>query len=86
MTVARAAWLLVRCLRWLFWVGAAAYFIEFAVHRGDHLTPFGHLLRSTEFWMFTLPIGAVFLGFLELMLRERTGVPRPALGRNWLGQ
>jgi hypothetical protein len=28
-------------------------------------------------------MGAVFAGFLELMMRERAGLPRPTLGR-WM--
>jgi hypothetical protein len=35
--------------------------------------------------MFGLPLAAVFAGFFELMMRERTGLPRPAFGRNWFG-
>jgi hypothetical protein len=31
------------------------------------------LLRTTEFWMFTLPKLAMFAGFLELMMRDKAG-------------
>jgi hypothetical protein len=31
--------------------------------------------------MFGLGVAAVFAGMLELMLRERTGLPRPKFGR-----
>ncbi len=72
-----------RCLRWLLWIATAAYYTEFFVYRSDHLDSFGHLLTTTEFWMFGLPIAAIFAGFFELMMRERTGLPRPAIGRNW---
>jgi len=80
-----ATWLFFRCLRWLCWIATAGYFLEFYLHRRDHLTSFGQLIPSTEFWMFVLPIAGVFIGFLELMARERTGLGRPAAFRNWLG-
>ena len=78
-------WLFFRCLRWLCWIATAGYFFEFYLHRRDHLNSFGQLLPTTEFWMFALPLAGVFVGFLELMARERTGFDRPALLRNWLG-
>jgi hypothetical protein len=81
-----AAWLFFRCLRWLLWIAAAAYFTEFYFNSPDHLDSFGHLLPTTEFWMFGLPLAALFTGFFELMMRERTGLPRPAIGRNWTAQ
>jgi hypothetical protein len=80
MSVSVAAWLF---FRWLLWIAAAAYCIEFYVRRTDYLKPSGHILPATEFWMFALPTAAVFAGFFELMMRERTGLPRPAMGRNW---
>jgi hypothetical protein len=40
-------------------LAAIAYNIEFMAHRPDHLNQFGHLLRGTEFWMFSLPVAAV---------------------------
>jgi hypothetical protein len=86
MTAEVLAWQFFRCLRWLLWLGAAGYYIECVIHRPDHLNQFGHLLPTTEFWMFSLPLMAVFAGFFELMMRERTGLPRPAFCRNWLGQ
>jgi hypothetical protein len=83
MSASVAAWLFFRCLRWLLWIAAAAYYIEFFVHRPDHLNSFGNILPATEFWLFALPLAAIFAGFFELMMRERTGLPRPAIGRNW---
>jgi hypothetical protein len=49
MSVSVAAWLFFRCLRWLLWIAAAAYYIEFYVHRTDYLKPSGHILPATEF-------------------------------------
>ena len=80
-----AAWLFFRFLRWLLWLGVIAYSVEFVLNRPDHLTQFGHLLPTTEAAMFGLPLGAVFAGFFELMMRERTGLSPPAFGRNWVG-
>lgn len=85
MNVNIGAWLFFRLLRWACWIGIVAYCIEFVVHKRAHLNSFGHLLPTTEFWMFALPLAAVFAGFFELMMRERTGLPRPAFGRNWIG-
>jgi hypothetical protein len=65
MSVSVAAWLFFRCLRWLLWIAAAAYYIEFYVHRTDYLKPSGHILPATEFWLFALPTAAVFAGFLS---------------------
>jgi hypothetical protein len=79
------AWLSFRILRWALWVATAAYYVDFFMDRRDHLTPFGHLLTTTELWMFGLPLAAFFAGLFELMTRERAGFPRPALGRNWGG-
>jgi len=81
--MAIAAWQFFRGLRWLLWLAAIAYNIEFVLNRPDHVNQFGHLVHSTEFWMFILPLAALFAGFFELMMRERAGLPRPALGRNW---
>jgi len=46
----------------------------------DYQNSFGHILPATEFWMFALPVAAIFSGFFELMMREKTGLPRPAIG------
>jgi hypothetical protein len=37
---------------------------------------FGRLYLSTEFWLFVLPLAAVFVGFLELMIRGKAGITR----------
>jgi hypothetical protein len=78
-------WLFFRSLRWLLWLSAVAYCIEFLVNRAGHLNSFCQLLLSTEFWMFSLPVTAVFAGFFELMMREQAGLRRPAFGRDWHG-
>ena len=80
---AYSSWLFFRGLRWLLWLGVAAYYTEFALHPRDHVNQFGHLLPTTEAWMFGLPLAAVAAGYFELMMREKTGRPRPAFGRDW---
>jgi hypothetical protein len=77
------AWLVFRVLRCGFWLATAVYYFMFARSQADYLTPFGHLMTRTELWMFGLPLAAVFLGFMELMMRERAGLPPPAFGRDW---
>jgi hypothetical protein len=81
----KATWQVLRIVRLGLWLATAAYYAHFFVNRQDHLTPFGHLMTSTELWMFGLPMAAIFAGFFELMVRERAGLPRPAAGRNWAG-
>lgn len=74
---------MLRALRWLTWLAMAGLTIEFLLNRRAHLTQFGHLLLSTELWMFGLPVIGIFLGFFELAARERTGRVRPAFLRSW---
>ena len=86
MTAAFPGWLFFRCLRWLFWLASVAYYVEVLVHRSQHINSFGHLLHGTEFWMFNLPLAAVFAGFLEMMMREKAGMTRPRFLRDWTGR
>jgi hypothetical protein len=81
----KAGWLILRIVRWGLWLATIAYFVHFFMYRQDHLTSFGHLQTATELRMFGLPLAAVFAGFFELMMRERAGLARPALGRHWGG-
>lgn len=50
--------------------------LEFLLNRESHLNNFGHLLFSTELLMFGLPLAAVYIGFFEMMARERAGIVR----------
>ncbi len=79
-------WIFCRCLRWLLWIAAAGYYLEFALNRADHTDWNRQLLLTTELWMFGLPIAAVLTGFLELIARERNGFSRPGFGQDWLGR
>jgi hypothetical protein len=81
MNAALVIWLFLRTAGWLLWLGYVGYSIKFSIFRESHLDPYGHLLITTEFLMFGLPMAAVFAGFLELMMRERVGLPRPRFGQ-----
>jgi hypothetical protein len=70
MNAAVVTWLVFRTLRWLSWLGFFAYSIHFLAFRESHLNPYGHLSITTEMAIFGLGFGAVFAGFLELMMRE----------------
>ena len=83
MNAAVAGWLFFRCLRWGLWLGFFGYCIAFVAHRPNYVNSFGNLLHSTEFWMFGLPIAAVFAGFFELAARERCGLSSAGCGPNW---
>jgi hypothetical protein len=83
---ALVVWLILRGLRWLLWLLAGAYYVEVALHQAAHIDSTGQLLNSTNFWMFGLPVAAIFISFLELAAREKAGLDRPAAGRDWLGR
>jgi hypothetical protein len=79
--IASQAYLFFRYARWLLWLAALGYSIEYLLNPRGHLDSFNHLLRTTEFWMFTLPNLAMIAGFFELMMRDRAGLPRPKFGQ-----
>jgi hypothetical protein len=83
-----ACWVICRILRWAFWFAAIANYAYFLIDREGHLDQYGNLTSATEAFMFGLPFAAVFMGYFELMMRERAGLPRPTFGRvthrqNW---
>ena len=73
---AKRVWLFFRYTRWILWLGFLGLSAEFVIHRPQNLDSFGHLLPTTELLMFALPVTAVFIGCLELMLREKAGISR----------
>ncbi|MBV9348704.1 MAG: hypothetical protein JO245_12090 [Pseudolabrys sp.] len=81
MNIAIAAWLFVRAIRWLAWIMFLGWGAHYLLYPQVHLTQFRHLLLSTELAMFGFSLLAVFAGFIELALRERTGLTRPAFGQ-----
>jgi hypothetical protein len=70
------AWYTLRILKWLLWAAFLGYGFAFVLDRSSYLDPFGHLQLRVEVVMFGLPIAAIFVGFLEMMARERAGVSR----------
>jgi hypothetical protein len=73
-----ALWLFFRALRWLAWFsffGTAIYCMVFRP-----MTSFGHLRLEFEVALMVLANLSVFMGFFELMMREKTGLPRPKVG------
>ena len=74
-------WLLFRALRWLLWIGFFALSFYIWKNSATVLTSFGQLPQKIEVLIFGLGCGAVMVGFLELMMRERAGLLRPPFGR-----
>jgi hypothetical protein len=79
MMSARQLWIFFRCTRWLLWLATLGYSIEFMMSRRHHMDEFGRLYLSTEFWMYFLPLAAVFAGSFELMMRGKAGITRNRL-------
>jgi hypothetical protein len=76
MMSARHLWIFFRYTRWLLWLATIGYSIEFMMNRQHHMDEFGRLALTTEFFMFALPLAAVFAGCIELMIRDRAGITR----------
>jgi len=66
-----------RRLRWAAWILFLGFSFYFTLDRAPHLNSFGHLLPKTE----GPALVAIFAGFFEVMMREKTGLPRPTLGQ-----
>ena len=78
MNVGKATWQLLRVSRWALWLTFLGYcFYVYAFREGQY-NQFGHLPFSTELTIFGLATAAVFAGLLEMMMRERAGIPRPS--------
>ena len=78
--VGKATWLLLRVSRWALWLAFLGYcFYVYAFREGQY-NQFGHLPFTTELTIFGLATAAVFAGLLEMMMRERAGIPRPSYG------
>ena len=81
MNIGIAVWLFFRGLRWAAWLFFFGFSFYFWLDRAPHLNSFGHLQHVTEAKIFVPGLVAIFAGFLELMMRERTGLLRPRLGQ-----
>jgi hypothetical protein len=84
MNAVWALWVLFRVGRWAAWLGLLAYTFNVIFYREIHISPYGNVLLSTELKIFGLAFAGVIFGFLELMMREKVGVPRPLFLRDWL--
>lgn len=73
---ARTAWHALRGLRWLLWAAFLGYALLYWLNPSNYHDQFGHLLLSAEVVMYALPVAAVFVGFLEMMMREKAGIVR----------
>jgi len=70
-------WLALRIARWLCWAGFFLYSFFVLQDKASYVDHFSRPLRSTEVWLYGLPVLAVTLGLFELMMRERGRIPRP---------
>jgi hypothetical protein len=80
MNTGRLTWQLLRVSRWALWSAFLGYCFYVYVFREGQYNQFGHLPTSTELTIFALANAAVFAGLLEMMMRERAGIPRPSYG------
>ncbi len=72
-----------RAARWISWLSYLIYCIYFLSNRQPHLDQFGHLILTTELALYAIPVIAIFIGFFEMMTRERAGFAKPVLGQ-WM--
>ena len=70
-------WLALRIARYVAWVAFLIYSFLVLWDKSSYVDNFGKPLRSTEVWLYLLPVLAVTFGLLELMMRERAGLRRP---------
>ena len=77
MSAAKVTWLGLRVLRWMVTFGFVAYIIYISVFWSTLINQFGHLPPVYELPIFALFGGPFVIGLLELMMREKAGVPRP---------
>src|SRR3954462_5084547 len=80
MSAGRVTWQLLRASRWVLWLVFLGYCFYVHIFREGQYNQFGHLPTSTELTIFGLANAAVFIGLLEMMMRERAGIPRPSYG------
>jgi len=73
---ARTAWHSVRMLRWMLWAAFIVFALAYWFNSSKYHNQFGNLLLWVEAVMFGLPVAAVFVGFIEMMMRERAGIIR----------
>jgi len=77
MTNSGVAWMALRIARFVLWAAFLVYSLRVLSNSAGFVDHFSRPLRSTEAWLYGLPVLAVTLGFLDLMMRERARIPRP---------
>jgi len=71
-------WRISRILHAALWLAVIAYYFYFWIDPKDNFNQLGQLRRSTEVFMFGLPMAAVCVGFFQMAMRDRAGVRRHA--------
>lgn len=77
MNNAVATWLLFRLLRWALWIFFFGYVLYVHANRAAIFTKLNQLPLHVELLLYGSATAAVFVGFLELMMREKAGLDRP---------
>jgi hypothetical protein len=72
-------WMAIRIFRWLLIPIYVAYLVAFWIDRSSYLDWRGLLSLSTEAVMFGIPVLFMFLGLMEIMIREKGGIPRASI-------
>ena len=80
MKAATLIWKLLRVTRWALWIAFFGYCFYVHAYHEALVNQFGHLPFGIELTIFGLANAAVFAGLLEMMMRERAGIPRPSYG------
>ena len=77
MNAAAVTWKLLRVARWALWIAFLGYCFYVHAYHEALVNQFGHLPLGIELTIFGLAT-AVFAGLLEMMMREKAGIPRPS--------
>lgn len=83
MSATVVAWLALRILRWALWFTAALTFLYIHMYRASMVDTFDHLSIGTEVFIYFIGSAPIFVGFFEMMARERAGVPKPITFGRW---
>lgn len=70
-------WMFCRLARWALWLGFFAYALYVHLNRATIFTKLNQLPLHVELLMNGFALAAVFMGFFELMAREKAGLSRP---------
>lgn len=76
-----AIWLGFRAFRWICWIAFFAICAYVRINRATIVTSLNQLPQSLELLIYSLGCAAVFAGFFELIMREKTGLDRPKFGQ-----